>query len=291
MTASASGYNSGSKQCTLASGASEQWCSFGLTAATPPAPTTGTLKGISRTWPTVILPPISTVSTNGGSTTTSSSGAFSFTLPGGSYTITGTASGYNPGTKSCSVTNGSSTTCNFSLSKAPTTGTFQGVVYKNGNTSDTVFPANVSVYGLGSTVYQGSSPWTFTVPPGTYTVTATATGYLAGSAFCSVALGETKTCNIQVTAEEVPPETDAGTTPYVPPVVNDAGSIGVTDAGGSASEPEDPFIQDAGSGLGQSDLNGQMLTLESGCSGAGMGLLSGYFCIALLPALRRRRRK
>ena len=51
--------------------------------------------------------------------------------------------------------------------------------------------------------YDASTPFTFTVDAGTYTINAIAEGYKPGSASCTVNPGQTATCNITVEREQV----------------------------------------------------------------------------------------
>ena len=198
VTASASGYNSGSTQCVLDSGTSEKWCSFGLTPASA-APTTGAISGTLTDASSGAAISGASVSAGGATTTsTSSTGAFSFTLAAGTYTLTGTASGYDTGTKNCSVTAGGFSSCSFSLTRRSTKGSLQGVVYQNGNKSDLVAPATISVSGVGSAVYSGSAMWTFSVEPGTYAVTASASGYDPATQTCQVTTGQATDCSIEL---------------------------------------------------------------------------------------------
>ncbi|HCF57993.1 MAG TPA: hypothetical protein DFS52_08380, partial [Myxococcales bacterium] len=121
-----------------------------------------------------------TVRLNTGATTTyNGSAVWSFDVPpGSSYSITASASGYQTGTRTCpAVTSGQIAWCSIELQPATTKGFIKGVVYKNGDTTDHVSPASVSLNTGASTTYDGSAVWSFEVSPGTYSVTASASGY------------------------------------------------------------------------------------------------------------------
>jgi cytoskeletal protein CcmA (bactofilin family) len=117
--------------------------------------------------------------------------------PIGTYTITCSAAGYADQTVSgVSITTGGLTTVNCALSN---TGTLTGVV-TNLNTGGAISGATVS-YSGGSTTTDATGRYTFTgVSSGTYSVTATASGYKARTySGVTVTAGVTNTQDIQLT--------------------------------------------------------------------------------------------
>ncbi len=209
VTASAAGYEAGSTQCTLPSDLPEKWCSFGLEPAST-VPTTGTITGLLTDADSGAAISGASISAGGATAYTSGDGRFALTLAAGTYTLVGTAAGYDTGTKNCSVAAGSSSTCSFSLARTSTKGSLQGVVYQNGSTSDLVAPATVSVSGVGSVLYGGSAMWIFSVEPGTYGVTASASGYNSGFRTCQVRTGAATDCSVELTRPQQSGGEDAG---------------------------------------------------------------------------------
>lgn len=78
----------------------------------------------------------------------------------------------------------------------PKTGRVTGVVYKNPTLTDHIAGATVKLSTGASKVYDGTNVWYFDVAPGTYTLTATATGYQAGTKTATVTAGGTTWASI-----------------------------------------------------------------------------------------------
>ena len=140
-----------------------------------------------------------TVSYSGGSATatTNSSGAYTLSVAPGTYSVTASASGYQAATQqNVSVTVGTTTTINFNL--AQSVGTISGTVTSASGTG--IANATVSYSGGSATATTNSSgAYTLSVPPGTYSVTASATGYQASTQQnVSVSLGATTTVNFML---------------------------------------------------------------------------------------------
>jgi hypothetical protein len=117
--------------------------------------------------------------------------------PIGTYTVTCSAAGYADQTVGgVSITTGGLTTVNCALSN---TGTLTGVV-TNLNNGGAISGATVS-YSGGSTTTDATGRYTFTgVSSGTYSVTATASGYKARTySGVTVTAGVTNTQDIQLT--------------------------------------------------------------------------------------------
>ncbi len=142
------------------------------------------------------------VSYSGGSTTTSSSGNYSFSsVAPGTYTVKASASGYFTESVSASVTSGTTTTANIQL---PTGGILAGTV--TGSNGAALSGATVTVTGgkvtttLTMTTNSSGGYNTSWVPVGTYTVTVSASGYNTQSNTATVNTGTTTTDNISLSS-------------------------------------------------------------------------------------------
>lgn len=140
--------------------------------------------------------PIADVSVTDGTrtATTDSNGYYRITnVPDGTYTVTASASGYHSASQQVTVSGGSIATANFALTKI-----------QNGAISGKVIDAATGSPITGATVTDGvrtattDSNGNYTisdVPPGTYTVTASAAGYQSASQTVTVQEGQTSTAN------------------------------------------------------------------------------------------------
>ncbi|HEU5271981.1 MAG TPA: carboxypeptidase regulatory-like domain-containing protein [Jatrophihabitans sp.] len=130
--------------------------------------------------------------------TTDASGAYASDWdPIGTYTVTCSAAGYADQTVSgVAITTGGLTTVNCTLSN---TGTLTGVV-TNLNTGGAISGATVS-YSGGSTTSDSAGRYTFSgVTAGTYSITATASGYKSRTySGVTVTAGQTTTQDVQLT--------------------------------------------------------------------------------------------
>ena len=137
-----------------------------------------------------------TVSYAGGSTTTSSTGAYTLAnVAPGTVQLTAAASGYASQTQSVSVASGATTTANFTLSAASGSGSLTGKV-TNISTGGALSGATVSWSG-GSATTNSSGVYTLSnVTPGTLNFTATATGYIPRTLSATVVAGTTTTLNL-----------------------------------------------------------------------------------------------
>jgi len=126
--------------------------------------------------------------------TTDSTGNYKITgVPDGTYTVTAAASGYHSTSHQATVSCGGTTTLNFTLTKI-----------LNGAISGKIFDADTGLPIVGATVTDGtrtattntSGDYTLSdVPPGTYTVIASASGYQSLSQSVNVQEGLTSTAN------------------------------------------------------------------------------------------------
>jgi len=190
MTAQATGYQSQSATATVGGGSTTTQ-NFALTAQTTRL--SGTVTDASTSKPVAGA----TVSAGTASATTDASGAYAITgLPPGTYTATATASGYASQSATVTLAAGTTTTQNFAL--APNPGTITGTV-TDAATAAPIAGATVS-YSGGSTTTNSSGGYTLAnVAEGSYTVTASATGYTSQSPTVTVGPGATATQNFALT--------------------------------------------------------------------------------------------
>ncbi|HEY3452883.1 MAG TPA: N-acetylmuramoyl-L-alanine amidase [Myxococcales bacterium] len=92
---------------------------------------------------------------------------------------------------STGISNGVAKYYSKTCTAQPKTGRVTGVVYKNPTLTDHIAGATVKVNTGASKVYDGTNVWYFDLPAGTYTLTATATGYKAGAKAATVTAGAT----------------------------------------------------------------------------------------------------
>jgi len=92
-----------------------------------------------------------------------------------------------------------------------TDGTLRGVVFEDkgqgtGDMTTRIPGATVSISGHGSqTASDPDADWSFTLPPGSYTVSASANGYQDNARTCEVAAGTTTWCSIGLFEDECTP--------------------------------------------------------------------------------------
>ncbi len=164
-------------------------------------PTTGTIAGKVTNAATGAVIAGATVSDGAASATTDATGAYTLAnVAPGSYTVSASASGYAAASQSVSVTSGQTATANFALSAVVTNGAIAGKV-TNAATGTAIAGATVSD-GLASALTDATGAYTLTnVAPGTYTVSASASGYAAASQSVSVTSGQTATASFALTSQ------------------------------------------------------------------------------------------
>ena len=176
-----------------------------------------------------------TVTVSGKSVTTDGSGNWSFEgLAPGTVTLTGSASGYDTATKSCTITAGGTAWCSFGLKKSNTqnsgSGTIIGVVYDAvkaaavGSTSDaSVRLPNASVENVNTGIgyaLSDSGKFEFTVVGGqAYTIRASLGGYETAERTCTGVEGSQQWCSFGLT-----PKNETVTTGILKGVVYQNGS-------------------------------------------------------------------
>lgn len=191
LKATKAGYNNATRtDCEPVKAGADSWCSVALTLATAPD---GTAKGSVANNATKAKIAASVSVSGGPSASYNGSTDWSFSLKAGSYTISASANGYDNGSVTCVVNSNASSQCPIFLN--PKKATIKGNV--TDAASGATIAASVSAAGQ-STNYNGSGEWSFAVDAGNYTVSASATGYLAGTTACSVVPGETKTCSVKL---------------------------------------------------------------------------------------------
>ena len=137
-----------------------------------------------------------TVSVGGRSDTTDMLGQVGFDLSAGTYTITASKDGYTENTAGITVTNGGNATATVSLTQQTGNAT---ITVNNG--VNPINGASVTLNGQTLTT-NGSGQVTFNnVPPGQYTVSATAANYNGDTAQITIAFGTTATATISLTRQ------------------------------------------------------------------------------------------
>lgn len=190
MTAQASGYQSQPASATVGGGATTTQ-NFAL--ASQATRLSGTVTDASSSKPIAGA----TVSAGTGSATTDANGAYTIAgVAPGTYTASATASGYASQSTSVTLSAGTTTTQNFALT--PNRGTITGTV-TDAATAAPIAGATVS-YSGGSTTSNSSGGYTLAnVAEGSYSVSASASGYASQSRTVVVGPGATATQSFALT--------------------------------------------------------------------------------------------
>lgn len=191
ITASATGFASRSQTVTVVA----------ASTVTAPAITLGSNAGsVSGTVKSSSGAAIAgaSVGFGGGSTTTSSTGAYSLTgVPAGTIQLVASASGFQSATQNVTITGGANSTANFTLTAATGGGTVTGKI-TNASTGATISGATVSWSG-GSTTSSSTGVYTLNnVTARTQKITAVKTGYLSRTLSVAVTAGATATLNVPI---------------------------------------------------------------------------------------------
>jgi thermitase len=186
ITASGSGYASASRGVSLNAGQTLT-ASFALSALVANGSISGTVTD-AQTGKAIAG---ATVSDGARGATTDASGTYALgNVPAGSYTVTASASGYGSASRGVSVTAGQTVSGSFALDPTVSFGTIAGTV-ADASTRSPIAGATVRV-GTRSTKADARGAYTFAnVPPGSYTISASASGYASVSQSVSVAAGQT----------------------------------------------------------------------------------------------------
>jgi hypothetical protein len=314
-------------QQAIGKGLAQGVCDYYGKSCTGTAPPTGQIVGVvykNGDLKQHVKP--ATVKLNTGATVTFSGSMndWRFTVPSGvRYSVTVSAAGFKTKTHQCpnEVPAGGIAYCSVELE--PDTGAkgfVKGVVYQNGDTKNHVMPATVKLNTGATQVFDSSSPgnvWSFEVAPGSYSVTASATGYKTATRQCPdpVVAGATSWCSVEVVKEPVviPPDASVpmppdASTPIKPdastPIPPDAAWIEPPDAAwieppdAAYVEPPDAgVIIDLDAGVEPPDAApmhaGAIEPPDGACgcsaaSNGGLGLLALPFLLLGRGALRRR---
>jgi hypothetical protein len=134
-------------------------------------------------------------------TITSSNSAFNFpSLPAGTYTLTASATGYQPGSTSMTVTAGHNSNINLHLVSSTPSGSVQGTV--KSSTTGKAIPGGTVTLSPGTLAAVTDTTGYYGLPrvtPGSYTLTVTAAGYQANSQTITVQSGHTVKVNVSLT--------------------------------------------------------------------------------------------
>ncbi len=209
VSVSRSGYTSNSVSRTVTAGATV-WGSMEINAVSQNGKLTGIIyqggSSANRVGGAV-------VSVNGQSVTTAADGLYEFQLAPGTYTVNVTKSGYSSNSAVRTVAASATVWGSMEINPTVSTGTLRGILYQNGNTADRVGGVSVSVAGQ-SAVTGTDGVYLFTLPPGTYTVTAQKSGYLNATVTRTVSSGTTVWGSMELRQGTQPGDGDT-----VPPVV------------------------------------------------------------------------
>jgi len=204
VTASAEGYENASQEVTVSAGA----MSIADFALTPVAKPTGTISGTVTDADTTDPIEGATVTAEGYSTTTAADGTYTLAdLPVGSYTVTASATGYVDESKTADVLENQTTVVDFALSPEPT-GTISGTV-TDADTTDPIEGATVTADGYSTATTANGTYTLADLPVGSYTVTASATGYVEQSKTAEVLENQTTVVNFALTPVAAPTMTVA----------------------------------------------------------------------------------
>jgi hypothetical protein len=112
----------------------------------------------------------------------------------------------------------------------PQKGTIKGVVYEDPDLAKHLAGAKVQVQGGASATYDGTTPVSFEVDPGDYTVTASLAGYESGSLARTVKAGEEVWASIGLKPSTPAPDASA-------PKDGSADVVSITEAGSDSGKP------------------------------------------------------
>jgi len=167
-------------------------------AAAPPPAATGSIAGTVTNADTGDLIANATVTADAYSTTTADDGTYTLAdLPVGTYTVTASATGYIDASQTVDVLENQITTADFGLSPQPT-GIISGTV-TDADTEEAIANATVTADGYSTTTAADGTYTLADLPVGTYTVTASATGYADASQTIDVVENLTTTADFALT--------------------------------------------------------------------------------------------
>jgi Carboxypeptidase regulatory-like domain len=230
-----------------------------------------------------------TVSWSGGSTTTDTSGYYTLSsVAVGMQSVTVNATGYPQAAATVNVSSGNTTLQDFSLGSA-SNGAISGAVSDSQTPAQPVSAATVSYTGTGGTTGSGSTTtstsggYTFNgVPPGTYSVTASHTGFTTPAAQpVTVTAGTSATANFTMTATSgiSGTVTDQTSAPVNGATVSYTGTGGTTGGGSTTTNssgaytlngvPPGTYLVSA-SATGYTSPSAQTVTVTTGTTTSGV---------------------
>jgi hypothetical protein len=146
-----------------------------------------------------------TVGYPGGITLTDTAGRYTIAgLPAGAHEVTFAATGYATATRNVTVVADQTTTLDAQL--APTI-TFVAGEVRDAVTSATIAGATISINTGQTTVTDGQGRYRVDLPPGTYTVTASAPGHITSSGTAVINGGSYATLDFSLAQSAAPPPT------------------------------------------------------------------------------------
>jgi phosphatidylinositol-3-phosphatase len=167
---------------------------FGATAQTA-----GSISGVVSDATTGTGIGSATVTYSGGSTTCDASGNYVLNnVPAGTITVTASASGYQPSSQTLSVTSGANSAANFQLNKA-STGNIVGKV-TNASTGGAISGVTVSTAGVSALTDSNGNYALSNLVVGSYSVTATKSGWGMQTKTASVTAGANTTLDFTLAA-------------------------------------------------------------------------------------------
>jgi uncharacterized protein (TIGR03382 family) len=230
--------------------------------------------------------PGATIQVSGGGSITARAGDayWSLDLPPGTYTVTATIDGYQSASRTCSVIAGSETWCSVGLvpggGSGGGTGALVGVVYVDqgqgsANMSLRLPGATVTIAGVSSTTARHDDGYWYVglLAAGTYTVEASADGYLSASRTCSVQADAETWCSVGLVPD------DPGGDPGGDPGQDPGDPTGLLY--GYVVELADPLDQDLSDNppVGNAEV-------RSSCGAITTSDSSGYFELEVEPGTR-----
>ena len=204
ISASASGYYSGSGYAST----SKSYPNDSVTIYLDPIPTTGdiTVKVVDSETGSVISG-ASVSGANRSGTTNSSGYAYFYDVPFGSYTFTASKSGYYSGTGSASISLSDMTdSITIYLEPIPTEGDIT-VRVVDSETGNAISGASVSGASRSGSTNSSGYAYFYDVPFGSYTFTASKSGYYSGSSNATISLSD-MTDSITIYLDPIPTEGD-----------------------------------------------------------------------------------
>jgi hypothetical protein len=131
-------------------------------------------------------------------TTSDVNGNYTLAVNPGTYTVTASAAGYSSASQTVTVNGGQNQIVNFKLISLTATGSIKGIVTDN-LTTKAIAGATISLSNGVATVTDVNGNFSFSaVLDGTYTITASAIGYVAQSQPVIVKPGHLTTINFQL---------------------------------------------------------------------------------------------